>query len=380
MAAASRAPVKADYLSADHSAGVVVKTEFMDNSGVSSIKTEYLSNNSDQPINIASQYHSNPLLSVHESAVIMKTEYTSGDGCMAIKTEVNSAIDEYNNGGGAMTDASAVNGHRASGEVASTSGVDEEGQIDIQVRNVVCTFSLPLHIDLRRVALHAGNVSYDKGQGVLMKQKRNPSCYVKVYSSGKVYIVGCRSEVECRKAARGVARMIQIGMGRKGEMFRMRKYRICNIMATCKMPFGIKIEEMHTKYKQHSQYEPELSVGLVWRSKEPKGTMRIHTTGSITVTGALSEEAVMQMIEMIYPIVNEFKCPLRARDPKTSAKAAAPDETAKRKRPPAAARPRAPKRPRPVEQPASGVYGNSLYFSEEDDFYEELDEADGGEL
>lgn len=45
--------------------------------------------------------------------------------------------------------------------------------------------------------------------------------------------------------------------------------------------------QMAQKYPENSDYEPELSVGLVWRSVDPKATLRIHTTGSITVTGGL---------------------------------------------------------------------------------------------
>ncbi|VDN50801.1 unnamed protein product, partial [Dracunculus medinensis] len=210
--------------------------------------------------------------------------------------------------------------------------------IDIQIRNVVCNFTVPLHVDLHKVALNSTNVTFDRGRGVLLKQKRNPSCYVKIYSSGKVYIVGCRSEQECKHAARSVARMVQKHMGRLKDIVRIRNYRICNVLATCKMPFGIKIEELAQKYPDSSQYEPELLVGMIWRSVEPKATLRIHTTGSITITGAASEADVMRAVEIIYPIVKEFRCPFRLRDGSSN----------KRQR-------------------SSGVIGNRVYFSDEDD-------------
>lgn len=77
---------------------------------------------------------------------------------------------------------------------------------------------------------------------------------------------------------------------------------------------------------------------MIWRSVEPKATLRIHTTGSITITGgfilpikifstyscckikvkikflAASEADVMRAVEIIYPIVKEFRCPFRLRD------------------------------------------------------------------
>lgn len=86
-----------------------------------------------------------------------------------------------------------------------------------------------------------------------------------------------------------------------------------NVLATCRLPFGIKIEEVAAKYPSESTYEPELSVGLVWRSVTPKATLRIHTTGSITVTGAQSEADVLEVLSKIYPIVLEFRCLERAK-------------------------------------------------------------------
>ncbi|KAF8366856.1 tlf-1 [Pristionchus pacificus] len=203
--------------------------------------------------------------------------------------------------------------------------------IDIQIRNVVCNYSLPLHIDLRRLAQNSNNVTFDRGRGVLLKQKRNPMCYVKIYSSGKVYIVGCRSEAECMTAARRIARNVQRAMNKLHEQVRIRNYRVCNVLATCKMPFGVKIEEVATAHPSESQYEPELSVGLVWRNKEPKATLRIHTTGSVTVTGAQSEADVFTVIERLYPILLKYKCPPRAKGELTLAQKRKREQAAMRR-------------------------------------------------
>ncbi|RCN45730.1 transcription factor TFIID [Ancylostoma caninum] len=206
---------------------------------------------------------------------------------------------------------------------------EDDGEIDIQIRNVVCNYTLPLHIDLRKLALNTNNVTFDRGRGVLLKQKRKPNCYVKIYSSGKVYIVGCKSEADCMIAARNIARRVQKTMNKEKDVVRIRNYKVCNVLATCRMPFGIKIEELAQQYPAQSQYEPELSVGLVWRSQDPKATLRIHTTGSITVTGG---------------------DPYTLRGGGLSAK-------------------------RPAVS-GSGIVGNKMYFSDEDDIYDEDDLLD----
>ncbi|GMT30552.1 hypothetical protein PFISCL1PPCAC_21849 [Pristionchus fissidentatus] len=239
--------------------------------------------------------------------------------------------------------------------------------IEIQIRNVVCNYTLPLHIDLRRLAQNTNNVTFDRGRGVLMKQKRNPMCYVKIYSSGKVYIVGCRSEDDCMTAARRIARNVQRAMNKLGEEVRIRNYRVCNVLATCKMPFGVKIEDVAAAYPSESQYEPELSVGLVWRNKEPKATLRIHTTGSVTVTGAQSEADVFTVIERLYPILLKYKCPPRSKNDASDA--------ARRKREAAAAARKRTQQfssgygaPRSkMSRVDSGVIGGRVVFSDEED-------------
>ncbi|VDL76993.1 unnamed protein product [Nippostrongylus brasiliensis] len=203
--------------------------------------------------------------------------------------------------------APAVEDPSTSEVVEEDDGVDD-GEIDIQIRNVVCNYTLPLHIDLRKLALNSNNVTFDRGRGVLLKQKRKPECYVKIYSSGKVYIVGCKSEADCMVAARTIARRVQKTMNKEKDVVRIRNYKV-KFTYFSNFP-AINLAQ---QYPAQSQYEPELSVGLVWRSQDPKATLRIHTTGSITVTGASSESDVMRSIEMMYPIVRKFRCAMRHR-------------------------------------------------------------------
>ncbi|VDP06689.1 unnamed protein product [Soboliphyme baturini] len=70
-----------------------------------------------------------------------------------------------------------------------------------------------------------------------------------------------------------------------GSQVRFANYRVTNIMATCKLPFGVRIRNLAHEYPKESSYEPELNIGLLWKSVKPKATLRIHTTGSVTVTG-----------------------------------------------------------------------------------------------
>lgn len=53
-------------------------------------------------------------------------------------------------------------------------------------------------------------------------------------------------------------------------------------------------------------YEPELHPGVTYKLKKPKATLKIFSTGSITVT-ASSVADVQAAIEHIFPLVYEFR-------------------------------------------------------------------------
>lgn len=106
------------------------------------------------------------------------------------------------------------------------------------------------------------------------------------------------------------------------------------------MPWGIKIVNFSEKFKREASYEPELHPGVTYKLRTPKATLKIFSTGSITVTGVYREIThkyiqirfssaihslcdwflfffvvfvagsvadVQSAIEHIYPLVHEFR-------------------------------------------------------------------------
>jgi hypothetical protein len=116
------------------------------------------------------------------------------------------------------------------------------------------------------------------------------------------------SEAESRQAARSVGREIQRIMGKTEQKVSLRQFRINNILATCKFPFGILIDQINRQYPKETYYEPELTIGLIWRMTDPKASVRIHTTGTIVITGATSELDVQSAVAKIYDYVKDFRC------------------------------------------------------------------------
>lgn len=178
---------------------------------------------------------------------------------------------------------------------------EEEPEIDIVINNVVCSFSVRCHLNLREIALNGTNVEYRKENGMITMKLRRPYTTASIWSSGKITCTGATSELAAKQAARRFARSLQ----KLGFKVRFNNYRVVNVLGTCCMPFAIKINSFSERHKE-ADYEPELHPGVTYKLTNPKATLKIFSTGSVTVT-APSVADVQAAIEYIFPLVYEFR-------------------------------------------------------------------------
>ncbi|XP_060558147.1 TATA box-binding protein-like 1 [Ruditapes philippinarum] len=172
--------------------------------------------------------------------------------------------------------------------------------LDININNVVCSFNTKCHLNLKRIAMEGTNVEYHRQHGMLNMRLRNPYTTASVWSSGKITCTGALSEEFSKIAARKFARKIQ----KMGYKVKFTNFRIVNVLGTCSLPFALDITKFSMEHKEAS-YEPELHPGVTYRIKSPKATLKIFSTGSITVT-APRVANVQSAIEYIYPLVADF--------------------------------------------------------------------------
>ncbi|CAB3388494.1 Hypothetical predicted protein [Cloeon dipterum] len=196
----------------------------------------------------------------------------------------------------------------AEGTKEMTNGVQEPDEdvpeIDIEISNVVCSFSVRCHLNLREIALKGTNVEFKRDQGMVTMKLRRPYTTASIWSSGKVTVTGATTEPCARIAARRVARQLQ----RIGFNTKFANYRVVNVLGSCVMPFNIKIAPFSEQYRSQASYEPELHPGVTFRINKPyRATLKIFSTGSITITGAPSVLAVQSAVEQIFPLVQPFR-------------------------------------------------------------------------
>lgn len=178
---------------------------------------------------------------------------------------------------------------------------EDQPEIDIVINNVVCSFSVKCHLNLRQIALHGFNVEYRRENGMVTMKLRRPYTTASIWSSGKITCTGSTSEDQAKVAARRFARCLQ----KLGFKARFGNFRVVNVLGTCSMPFAIKITAFSERHKE-ADYEPELHPGVTYKLKKPKATLKIFSTGSVTVT-APSVASVQAAIEFIFPLVYEFR-------------------------------------------------------------------------
>ncbi|KAE9542392.1 hypothetical protein AGLY_003519 [Aphis glycines] len=177
-----------------------------------------------------------------------------------------------------------------------------QGCLNVNISNVSASFNVKSHLNLRHLALHGHNVEYRREKAKLIMKLRKPSTTANIWSSGKIVCIGSASENDSKIASKRIARIIQ-RLGYAEAKFS--GYKIVNVLGSCSLPFYIRIIQFSEKYKSDSQYEPELHPGVTYKIKEIKATLKIYSTGSITVN-APSEEKVKLAIEHIYPLVLPF--------------------------------------------------------------------------
>lgn len=179
---------------------------------------------------------------------------------------------------------------------------EEPPTIDIIINNVVCSFNTRCHLNLRSIAMEGSHVEYRREQSMCNMKIRRPYTTATIWSSGKIVCTGATSEEESKIAGRKFARKLQ----RLGYKVTFTNFRIVNVLGTCGMPFRIKIAGFSQKYPKDASYEPELHPGVTYKIKDPKATLKIFSTGSITVTAPCVAN-VQAAIEHIFPLVSEFK-------------------------------------------------------------------------
>ena len=208
----------------------------------------------------------------------------------------------------------------------------------VSLGNVTCTFNIGCGLNLVELVLHGVNVEMKVGfhlnlfspftilflqvgvyNRITMKTPlgSDPEATATIFKSGKINVVGGRSEPEAKAVSRQFARRIQKLSWKRPEILAdknqrvsFNNFRIHNVFASVALPFDVKLREFASSRKDDNKcsYEPELNSAVVFQIPEPKASVSIRSTGHLTMQGS-KVTAVYSALSTLYPLLRPFGKP-----------------------------------------------------------------------
>ena len=183
-----------------------------------------------------------------------------------------------------------------------------------KISNVVSTADLGTNLNLKTISLCLLNCSCIKSESnnirAIKKELKYPKATVLIFKTGKINCFGAQNEESSRKAISIIAEKINF-IGNNNVS--LKNFRIVNIVATCKLNFGIKLSKLNNylspikgkdifgKYK--SIYEPDIFPGLVYYMNNPEITLLIFSGGIINFVGAKTRIEINNALNKIFPLL-----------------------------------------------------------------------------
>ena len=198
--------------------------------------------------------------------------------------------------------------------------------IDINLDNVVACFSLGLRsgltMDPVMLVMRGRNMELKGGKTRNVRiHLRRPACSATIYPTGKVTVIGNKSEDDAKTAARRIARSLQKILSKypgickqklvkvKAVKVSMVNFRVTNVWASSQLPWDVRLPMFATNNRECS-YEPELSPAITYQLSTPQACVRIFASGSLVIQAPKIvniEKAISKIYPLAYPCRKERK-------------------------------------------------------------------------
>ena len=159
----------------------------------------------------------------------------------------------------------------------------------LRVTNLSCSANLNTNLDLRELnkLIEGSEYKYPRFNGLIV-HNQSPKCTIIYYGTGKVVIVGAKSEMEAESGA-FVAYLLLDSCGIKCHLS---DFKIHNIAAAGNLGTQIKINEFAKKYHKYVEYDTEIFPGAFLRHPNIKATIILFYQGNIILTGAKEKKEI----------------------------------------------------------------------------------------
>ena len=133
---------------------------------------------------------------------------------------------------------------------------------------------------------------------------REPKATALIFGSGKLVITGTKSSHNSSLATKKIAYILErIGFRPDDHI----NFKVQNIVGTVDCGFPIRLEGVAFAHPTYTSYEPELFPGLIYRLSQPKVVLLVFVSGKVVITGAKTEESLVEGLKRVFPMLLEFR-------------------------------------------------------------------------
>jgi len=162
-----------------------------------------------------------------------------------------------------------------------------------------------VRLDLKQIALRCRNTEFNPRRfAAVIMRLREPRATALVFASGKLVITGTKSSHNSSLATKKIAYILE-RVGFQPASFI--NFKIQNMVGTVDVGFPIRLEGVAFAHPTFSSYEPELFPGLIYRLVQPRVVLLIFVSGKVVITGAKTEEMLVEGLRKVHPVLMEFR-------------------------------------------------------------------------
>ncbi len=162
-----------------------------------------------------------------------------------------------------------------------------------------------MRLDLKQIALRCRNTEFNPRRfAAVIMRLREPRATALVFASGKLVITGTKSSHNSSLATKKIAYILE-RVGFQPASFI--NFKVQNIVGTVDVGFPIRLEGVAFAHPTFSSYEPELFPGLIYRLVQPRVVLLIFVSGKVVITGAKTEEQLVEGLKKVFPVLMEFR-------------------------------------------------------------------------
>lgn len=179
------------------------------------------------------------------------------------------------------------------------------GSLLIRLQNMSATADLGVRLDLKQIALRCRNTEFNPRRfAAVIMRLREPRATALIFASGKLVITGTKSSHNSSLATKKIAYILErVGFQPASYI----NFKIQNIVGTVDVGHPIRLEGVAFAHPTFSSYEPELFPGLIYRLVQPRVVLLIFVSGKVVITGAKTEEQLVEGLKKVHPVLLEFR-------------------------------------------------------------------------